>query len=355
MNFTEFLSLFEKYFSLPAYFHNLYFQSFLIILVSALGGWLFLFGVLKTIERWASRTQTTLDDLVISHFKYPLFFLIVTYGLKTALLHLGIDGLISKIANSLMALVFLWILLRTVDLVIEIWSTHFAPKTKSLMDDILLPLLHRITKILFLFIGLLWVLHLWGVDITPYLAGMGISGIVLGLALQDSLKNIFGGISLIVDKTFVVGEAIKLESGEVGRVQEIGLRSTKILTSDHELIFIPNGQLANMRINNLMKPNSRVRRRVEFHIAYGTDVLKLRKLIVKVLAKIGSIHQEPPPQLWLEEMADSGLKCQARFWVDWEKANDTVLEVTEAVYAALENAKIEIPYPTRTVYMKKRK
>ena len=129
-----------------------------------------------------------------------------------------------------MALLFLWIILCSMDIIIQTWGDAFARKTKTHIDEVLLPLFHKTNKVIIVMIAVMWILHLWGVDITPYLAGVGISGLVLGLALQDALKNVFGGIALILDKSFNIGDAIRLESGDTGVVQEIGLRSTKILT-----------------------------------------------------------------------------------------------------------------------------
>jgi MscS family membrane protein len=252
-----------------------------------------------------------------------------------------------------MSLAFLYIVLKVVDIVIEIWSTTLAKKTKSQVDDVLLPLFHKATIVFFVIAGSLAVLKIWDIDIAPYLAGVGISGLVLGLALQDSLKNVFGGISMILDKNFHIGDPVQLETGELGTIKEIGLRSTKLLTYDAEVIFVPNGQLANMRIRNYVKPDRKIRKIVEFSVAYGTDPEQVKKIVLKTLQAMKDIYSEPYMDCIFTTMGDSGLHFKARFWVEWDHAYKKWLEATQNIYLALEKAGVEIPYPTRTIHLKK--
>ena len=252
-----------------------------------------------------------------------------------------------------MAIVFLYAILKGIDIIVETWAITFSKKTKSNLDDVLLPLLHKVTKVFFVLIGLMWVLKIWKINITPYLAGVGISGIVLGLALQDSLKNIFGGISLLLDRTYQVGDKIQLESGEVGTILDIGLRSTKLVTFDNEVIYIPNGYLANSRVLNYARPDPKVRTRVFFGVEYGTDVDKVRKIVMDVITNMDDVMADPAPNVQFLEMGDFALKFRANFWVDqWNLAYDKKLEATEKIYNALRKAKIGIPFPTQTVYLK---
>ncbi len=333
---------------------NKYVFSVLIIFGFVLLAQLIQFLGTKYLEKIAKKTSSKLDDLILQKTKHPLFLVIIGLGLKFGLANLGWDGMLSNLINSLLAVLFLLLLSRSVDVAIEAWGMHFAKITKTKIDEVLLPLFHKFTKVVFVIIAFMWVLHLWGIDITPYLAGVGISGLVLGLALQDTFKNVFGGISLILDQNFNIGDAIKLESGEMGVVKEIGLRSTQIVTYDNELIFVPNGQLANGRIRNFLKPNIRIRKIVNFSVEYGTPPEKVKKIVLKTITGIKGIYHEPYIDVIFVEMGDFGLKFQARFWADWDNAYTKWLEATEAIYNALNKAKIGIPFPTQTVYLKKK-
>lgn len=330
------------------------FFSLLILLVFALVAKAVLLIFSKYLQHVAGKTKTKLDDLIFAHTRRPLFWLILAYGLKLALLNLNINGIITKLVNSAMAIVFVLMLVRIIDVIIESWGASMAVRTKTKIDEVLLPLFHKSLNVLFFIISIIWVLKIWKVDVTPYLAGVGLGGLVLGLALQDVLKNVLGGVALILDKTFQVGDKIKLESGEVGAVYDIGLRSTKIITPDHDVIYVPNGFLSNSRVQNFSRPDPRVRSIVLFSVAYGTDVGRVGKVVLNALQKQPGILKDPSPGVQFLEMGDFALKFRASFWVEkWDQAFDVKIKMTEAIYDALRKAKIDIPYPTQTVHVKK--
>lgn len=338
------------------YWQNPLIVSALIILGSFLLAQLLQYLFAKYLEKIAKKTASKIDDLLLEKTKHPFFFLVIALGIKLALMNVGIDGLLTKLVNSGLALLFLLLLSRIVDVIIETWGMHFAKKTKTRIDEVLLPLFRKIGKVIFVIIGFMWVLHLWGIDITPYLAGVGISGLVLGLALQDSLKNIFGGISLILDKTFNVGDRIKLDSGEVGVVHEVGLRSTKIVTLDNQALIVPNGYLANARVINFAQPDNKIRINVAFGVVYGTSAEKVKKVVLDTISKLKHVMKDPEPSIQFVEMGDFSLKFKVNFWVDrYDTAfqNSMQSEATEAIYNALNKAKIGIPFPTQTVHLEK--
>ncbi len=337
------------------YLDNIYLAAIAILIATGIIAQIMLFLFSLYLKKVAAKTETIIDDLIFEKTKRPVFFLILIYGLKLALLDLGWLGLVSKIVDSLMAIMFVFILLRVFDIIIESWGQTFAKKTDTKLDDVLLPLFHKIGKVVFTLISLMWLLHIWGVDITPYLAGVGISGIVLGLALQDSLKNILGGINLMMDKTYQIGDKIKLESGEVGKIHDIGLRTTKLVTFDNEIVYVPNGYLANSRVMNFTHPDTKVRGKVEFMVGYGVDVEKVKRVIHNAIIKqVKDLAKGKEVTVQFYEMGDFGLKFRVFFWVEhWDQEAKVKMEITQLVYDALNKAKIEIPYPTQVVYVKK--
>lgn len=348
MNFIELLEKIFVYVPVK----DVFFRAGIILGFFIFLAFLILFIYNKYLNKIAKKTKTNVDDMLYDHTKKPIFYLTVVYGIKVSLSFLQINGSIIKFVNSLMSLVVLYVVLKGVDILIELWSETLAKRTKSQVDDVLLPLFHKVTNVFFVIVGILTVLKIWDIDITPYLAGVGISGIVLGLALQDSLKNVFGGISMILDKNFNIGDPVQLETGELGKIREIGLRTTKILTFDAEVIFVPNGQLANMRIRNFVKPNTRIRKIVDFSVAYGTNPEKVKKIVMKTLKTMQDIYDDPYMDVIMTTMGDSGLHFKARFWVEWDNGYTKWLEATEKIYLALGKEDIEIPYPTRTVHLK---
>lgn len=336
------------------YLQNKYIFSLIILVIFVILAKLVLIIFSKVLEKIASRTKTKIDNLIFENTKKPLFYLILVYGAELSVMNLEINGAIIKIMNSLMAVVFIYILMRVFDIIVRVWGDTFAKRTKTNVDEVLLPLFHKIAKVVFVLIAFMWILDIWEVSITPYLAGVGIGGLVLGLALQDSLKNVLGGITLLLDQTYQVGDKVKLESGEIGIIHDIGLRSTKMVTYDNEMIYIPNGYLANSRVQNYTRPSPKVRVSVNFGVEYGSDVKKVKKVVMGAIKKMKDVLNEPAPVVQFLEMGDFSLQFTVKFWVrKWDTAYDKKLEATEKVYDALNRAKINIPFPTRTVYLKK--
>lgn len=336
------------------YLQNQYIVSALILVGAVILAKIILFVFKKYVKKIAAKTKSKVDDMVIERTEKPLSYLIIAYGFKWAIFNLGINGVIIKIVNSVMALVFLLVIVRVIDIFVEAWGMTFAKKTKTRLDDVLLPVIHKAVRVVFVIIAFMWILRIWEVDITPYLAGAGIAGLVLGMALQDSLKNVFGGISLILDKTYKVGDKIKLDNDTVGTIHDIGLRSTKLITFDNEVVYIPNGYLANTKVQNYSRPTPIVRVKVDFGVAYGSNVGKVKRVILEVLKKNKGILDEPAPDVQFIEMGESALLFRALFWVErWDLAWDRKVEMTESIYNALNKAEINIPFPTRTIYLKK--
>lgn len=340
--------------SIP-YLNNPYLGSLAIVLIFALLARILVFLFEWYLKVVAKHTTSELDDMIVKYLKTPLVMLSVVFGVKLALLNLNAVKVLMDIVNSVFLVTVLYVIMKIVDINIEGWGKKFASKTETKLDDLLLPLFHKVAKVLFVLIAIVLVLHVWDIDVTPYLAGLGISGIVLGLALQDSLKNIFGGVSLIMDGTYEIGDKIKLESGEIGKIMDIGLRSTKMMTYDNEVLYVPNGFLANSRVLNFTRPDTKVRSKVEFGVAYGSDVEKVKKVVGAVLSKTEQISKDPAPKIQFYEMGDFALKFRVFFWVDhWDKEAEKKVEANEKIYEALRSAKINIPFPTQTVYVEKK-
>ncbi len=333
---------------------NKYLAALVILVVTALLGWLLMLIFSKYLEKFATKTKTDLDDMIFERTKLPLFYLLIAGGLKLALNYLEINHYVTLIMNTIMALVFVFVLVRAVDVVINVWGKVVAKKTETQLDEVLLPLIHKFSNVVFVIVAIMWVLDIWGINITPYLAGVGISGIILGLALQDSLKNVFGGVSLILDGAIKVGDKIRVESGDTGNVIDVGLRSTKIRTYDNEELTIPNGYLASTKVQNYTRPDPKMRVWVTFGVEYGSDVTKVKTLIEKELSKMSDILLEPAPYVQFLSMGAYALEFKALFWVShWDKAFGKKLEATQLIYDTLNKKKIGIPYPTQTLLVKK--
>lgn len=332
---------------------NHYIRAFLLVLGFFLLAKIIAYFTEKFLITWLKRTKSQIDDLILLKTKSPLVKLVVLIGAKVGIDILGLTGWILNLVNSIIVAVAMYVAAVVVDIVIEAWTDRIDKRNKSNLVQSLLPILSSIINLLFFLGGIIWILKEWSFDVTPFLTSLGIAGVIVGFAMQDSLKNIFGGMSLLLDGSFKVNEKIQLETGEVGIIEDVSIRSTKIKTFNSELLTIPNGKLAEMRIINYAKPNTSVRTSIDFSVAYGTDIKKLRKVIQKLIESDKTLIRDNE-DLVLTSLADSGVNCQMRFWVtDYVVAFDKKVEMIERLYNELNKAKIEIPFPTRTVYIKK--
>lgn len=317
--------------------------------------------ILGNLRRLAKKTKNTVDDLIIDSTRKPLIRFLGLIGVKIAVNVLPFSETVltnfHHIINTLMIIVIIGFLVKISDVFLNVWGRHWAEKTESSLDDELLPLLHKVTHAVIIILGIFFILGEWNIDVTGLLAGVGIAGLAIGFAVKDSLSNIFGGISIILDKAIKVGDVVKLDDGKSGTILDVGLRSTKLRTWNNELLIIPNGQLANTTIQNYKKPDLSVRGEVNFGVEYGANTTSVKKVVKDAIKTIKTVipnSTKKPIQVLFLNMGDSALEFKARFWVtDYSDKFAAELEATEKIYKALNKSKIGIPFPTRTVYLKK--
>lgn len=339
---------------------NKYLQSLLILVFFFILSKIVVYIFEKVFVKLTKKTKTKIDDLIIKRSNKPISLILLLIGIKLALIPLGLSDAVNIALNrtisTLIVILVAYLVIVILDIFIDGWGKSFAERTKSKLDDQLLSLFHKFSKIMIVILTLLFVLDVWGIKVVSLLASLGIAGIAIAFALQSTLGNIFGGISLIIDKSFKVGDIIKLDTGEMGIVKDIGLRSTKIRTWDNEILVVPNGKLAEARIQNFSQPDPTSRINIDVATAYGSNPEKVKKLIIDTINKIPHVLKEPKPRVLFLEMGDSALKFKAQFYVD-NLANKwpTHQEVITKIYNNLNKAKITIPFPQRDVWIKEMK
>lgn len=308
--------------------------------------------VLKPLTK---KTKTKIDDLIIKSISSIIFYVVVILGFKIGIQHFNFGTEIySSLVNSLFILIVVVMILRIITNFSRHWLEEWASKTESTADDRLIPLVGKILKVITIVLGIFFIFDTWDINLSPLLATAGIAGIAIGFAVRDSLANVLGGIQLVLDKTFKVGDKVQLDSGEMGVIMDIGIRSTKLRTYDNEVIFIPNGILANTKVKNFTVPDLSIRVNVDFGVEYGSDPEQVRNVVLDAIKKVDTVIVEPEPAVHFMNMSDFSLDFVARVWVqNYNDAYVTKLEVTDEIYNALNKAKIGIPFPTRTVYTKK--
>jgi small-conductance mechanosensitive channel len=183
-----------------------------------------------------------------------------------------------------------------------------------------------------------------GVNVGAALAGLGVAGIAVGFAAQDSIANVISGIMIFWDKPFVVGDWITVE-GEYGKVSDITLRTTRIRTPQNTWVVIPNKRIIDAVLDNHSKQGE-LRLDLAVGIAYKEHIPAARKVILEAVTGIETVLASPPPDVVVESLGNSSVNLLVRVWI--ENADDerrTQFAVIEASKLALDAAGIQIPYP----------
>jgi small-conductance mechanosensitive channel len=217
------------------------------------------------------------------------------------------------------------------------------------------PLLTKVGAVLIGLLGLITILENVGVDVNSLVVSLGVGSLAVGLAAQDTLANMFGGFTLMLDRPFRMGDRIQLASGEVGDVEAIGIRATRLRTLDESLLVIPNGVLTKEKVVNLSRPTRILTTRVEVGVAYGSDPSVVKRILREAALASSRVEPEREPVVLLQRFGDFSLQYLLVFWVkDYLEQGLCRSEVQEEIYRRLTEAGIEIPFPVRRVIQEMR-
>ncbi len=191
-----------------------------------------------------------------------------------------------------------------------------------------------------------------GVQMTSIVAVLGAGALAVGMALSGTFQNFAGGIIILFLKPFKVGDVIQTASGRTGTVKKIMIFTTELHTFDNQVVFIPNGPLANGEIINLSDRKNR-RAEIQIGISYGDSVDTARKVILDVLNKDARVMKSPEPQVFVSDLADSSVVLTVWYWTKYADWFASQGDLREALYRELPRKKINFPFPQIDVHMKK--
>lgn len=335
---------------------NPYMKALTIVVISVLAAavikWIF-GGILHNAVK---RTKTTFDDKLLDLLNKPVFYTVLLIGFNIAVHSLEIPDNLRYILVGFIktSVLLLWTgsALKFTTLFLKELSRN--PKSYKFVQPRTLVLFDNLGKIGILAGALYFFLLTWGINITAWLASAGIVGIAVGFAAKDSLANLFSGIFIMVDAPYKVGDFINLDGGERGRVTDIGLRSTRILTRDDVEITIPNSVIAGSKIvNESGGLNEKERIRISIGIAYGSDIDIVRETLVDIAKSNANVEDEPEPRVRFREFGESELSFQLLFWIAEPVLRGRVIdELNSEIYRMFNKKGIEIPFPQRIIHMR---
>ncbi len=187
-----------------------------------------------------------------------------------------------------------------------------------------------------------------GVKSSSLVALVGAAGLAIGLALQGSLSNFAGGVLILLFKPFKVGDFISAQ-GIDGTVKEISIFTTKLNTFGNQVAIIPNGQLSNNNIINYNAESTR-RDKIDVGIGYNSNIKVAKDILLVICAENPGILKEPPPEVYVGELAESSVNLSLRFWATNDEFWPAHFEVIEKLKYRFDEAGIEIPFPQRTIH-----
>lgn len=314
------------------------------------------FIVEKYILKLTAKTKTDVDDQLVKKTHGPISLLLFILGIRLAIIPLSLEEKINTILHrsisTVSIIILTYILIEVVDIIITAFAHRKARKKEREADENLIKIGARGSRWLFIIIATLFILKIWNFQITTLLASLGILGIAVAFGLQNTLGNIFGGVSLLMDRSIKVGDIIKIDTDTSGTVIDVGLRATRIKTWDNEVIIIPNGKLAGINIKNYVLPNPTARIVVHFSVAYGSNVDNVKKIVMKEIKKLDNLDEDHDPMVMFMEMADSSLNFKALVWLKtYRERFATKEKLTCLIYNTLNKNKVNIPFPQMDVHM----
>jgi MscS family membrane protein len=303
---------------------------------------------LNTIGRkLIAKTDTDLDDKLFAVILPRVKWLAIVIGLYLAAEQIAkgithtdkIGEELIRYSEGAIYLVFVSLFtaltIRLIDTLLKHAMEMHAEKTSSTINEAIFPILNRLVMILILFVAVVITLGHFGVDVSSLLVFLGGGSVAIALAAQETLANMIAGFIIMMDRPFRIGDRIKLPSGEIGDVFEIGLRSTKILDFDNNLIVSPNAELTKTKVINYSYPKIDIRVLVEVKIAYGTSIERAKEIMMNLTRQNSDLLKQPEPSIFFSAMGDSSCTLQLIGRTDdWKKKGRAENALREQIYTA---------------------
>jgi small-conductance mechanosensitive channel len=350
---------FAWHFDLPEALDNDFGRFLITMMMWVLVGMLAVFILDPIVHAFVKKSETQIDDIILSIIRKPVLILIILYGLVNSLEQLHLPDFVMDyfytIYNVGFILMMTWIGIKIFKGVLIQLGKKWASKTKKKLEHVLIPVIEKIGSIIILLFGLMTILGYFGIDLGLVLAGSMVMGLIIAFAAQDTLSNFFGGIFLIVEPNFKEGDVVKV-SDDYYEVKKIGVRTTKLYDIfKHIVVVVPNNILANEPLVNLTEPDRKMKYNLSVGVAYGVDTHKVEKILLELANKHPDIITEEKgraPFVRFQSFGDSALDFYLYFWVkDLDDRFRVKHDINHQIHSRFEKEGIEIPFPQRVVTM----
>jgi len=319
-------------------------------------GWLVRSILFRLIRRWTRDSKSHVEAFLLDSLRVPILIWFLMLGLDLAVRTSEVP---EKVADRIeVVLAVLWIASLTLMISrlagnsVRFYGGRFAG------DLPVTSLSKNLAQIFVLVLGFVTILHSLNISVTPLLTALGVGGLAVALALQDTLSNLFGGLYMTVAGQIRLGDYIRLNTAEEGFISDISWRSTTIRGMGNNLIVIPNATMAKAVITNFNLPEKRMVVPVPVGVDYSSDPDHVEAVLLdvatKTAAEIPAMLTEPPPVVRFNPgFGDSALQFTLYCSVsEFSEQFAVQHELRKRILKRFREERIEMPFPTRTVYMK---
>jgi small-conductance mechanosensitive channel len=310
----------------------------------------------RFLRHWAERTETKIDDIIVTSLKTPSVYWCLAVGIYAGLAVSDLSQrYISSFSKIIHVIIIFSITIALANLAGKIFKNYIQRSNLPLPTT---GLAYGMLKTTIILIGSLIILSVLGISITPLLTALGVGGVAVALALQDTLANLFAGIHILMEKSIRVGDFVKLETGQEGYVEDITWRTTRVRMLPNNIVVIPNNKLAQSVVTNYYLPEKRLSLLIPIGVSYSEDLEKVEKILVeeakRAAGEIPGLLGDPEPFVRFipgfgESSLDFTLICQVREFVDQYLAQH---ELRKRIFKRFREEGIDIPFPHRTVYLR---
>ncbi len=310
----------------------------------------------RVLHAWAKRTASQLDDIIIDSTKNPSILLAAAVGIHIGLSFSEIPAKhMAYIGKILHVIIILSVTVASATLAGKLFRNYVQ------QSNIPIPttgLAYAILKATILIIGFLIILTDLGISIAPLITALGVGGLAVALALQDTLANLFAGVHILMEKSIRIGDFVKLETGQEGFVDDITWRSTRVRMLPNNMVVIPNSKLAQSVVTNYSLPDRRMALQIPVSVSYSSDPDEVGRVLVeeakKAAVEVPGLLGDPEPVVRFipgfgESSLDFTLACHVREFTDQYAVQH---ELRKRIFKRFNEEGIEMPFPTRTVYVR---
>lgn len=312
--------------------------------------------IITTLKTFTRKTKTTIDDDIVDVIGEPLKLSTIILGAYIAKTWLELDRLdtiLETIIKSFTTFIVFWTLYRIINKFkhsITKFSKNFGKELSKDIENFIIKTL----KFIVIIIGTMSILQEWGINVTAFVASLGLVGMAFALAAKDTAANLFGSLVIFIDRPFRIGDWVQTPHVE-GIIEDIGIRSTKVRTFAQALVSVPNANIANEAITNWSRMKKR-RIKMRLGLTYSTNTTQMETILEDIrdmLKNHPDIHKDQI-MIYFDEFADSSLSLFCYFftnttvWQDYLKVRE---DVNLKMMKIVENNNASFAFPSQSVYI----